>query len=259
MKVRVFDSDAEKYEKIRPDYPNELYEVIFTYSYLHENSFILEIGPGAGNATLPFLLAGCHVTAIEYGKNFSPVCRRKFRYYPKFSLINGRFENIHPGEKFFDLVFSATAFHWISESIGYPKVFSLLKKGGTFARFANHPFPAWNEPEMREELDKIYGEYYYKLYQNKRKFSGFVEDQARDCALAAQKYGFTDTSYVIFNRNRYLSAQEYIMLLGTYSDHMSMPQPMRSKFFNKIEKIINNHGGQIHIFDTIDLELARKP
>ncbi len=33
---------------------------------------------------------------------------------------------------------------------------------------------------------------------------------------------------------------------------------MRREFFSKIEEAINSYGGSITIFDTIDLELARK-
>lgn len=54
-----------------------------------------------------------------------------------------------------DLVYSATAFHWIPEEIGYSKVFSILKSGGVFARFANHPFKDKENPELSHEIDKL--------------------------------------------------------------------------------------------------------
>ena len=46
----------------------------------------------------------------------------------------------------YDLVYSASAFHWIPEEIGYPKVYGMLKPGGAFARFANHPNRDPNHP-----------------------------------------------------------------------------------------------------------------
>lgn len=36
--------------------------------------------------------------------------------------------------------YSATAFHWIPEEIGYPKVIQMLKPHGTLALFWNKPF-----------------------------------------------------------------------------------------------------------------------
>ena len=49
------------------------------------------------------------------------------------------------------------------------------------------------------------------------------------------------------------------MLLGTYSDHITIEESVRERFFDAIEETINRHGGSITIFDTIDLQLARKP
>ena len=48
------------------------------------------------------------------------------------------------------------------------------------------------------------------------------------------------------------------MLLGTYSDHIAIEETIRNEFFSKIEEAINRHGGEITIYDTIDLQLARK-
>lgn len=39
--------------------------------------------------------------------------------------------------KSFDLVISATAFHWISPEIGYPKAAQVLKDSGYIAIFSN--------------------------------------------------------------------------------------------------------------------------
>ncbi len=54
-------------------------------------------------------------------------------------------------------------------------------------------------------------------------------------------------------------AKEYIELLGTYSDHIAIEEKIRMEFFSKIQEAINKHGGSLTIYDTIDLQLARKP
>lgn len=56
-----------------------------------------------------------------------------------------------------------------------------------------------------------------------------------------------------------ISAKEYITLLGTYSDHIAIEESIRMEFFSKIEEVIDEHGGKITVYDTIDLQLARKP
>lgn len=262
MNFWTFDPDAEAaeaYKKARPGYPEELYGQIFLYAHICAGSRALEVGPGPGNATLPFLEAGCSVLAIEPGRHFSSLCNKRFENRPYFSIITGRFEEASLAREYFDLVFSATAFHWIPEKKAYTSAWSALKAGGAFARFANHPYAAGDNPELRETLDKIYGKHYRPFYPESKKISEFGKEQAREIAMIAEKYGFSDISFALYHRKRILSAREYIQLLCTYSDHMSLPKSTREKLFQDIKDAIAAYGGNICIFDTIDLELARKP
>lgn len=63
----------------------------------------------------------------------------------------------------------------------------------------------------------------------------------------------------MFLRIRTFLAKEYIELLGTYSDHIAIEENVRMEFFAKIEEAINQYGGSFTLYDTIDLQLARKP
>ena len=136
----------------------------------------------------------------------------------------------------------------------------MLKPGGTFARFANHPYQAKDNPLLFEEIQNAYAEYYYPYYNKQPgKLSEYTEEQAAERAAIADRYGFTDTQYVLFHRVRTLSAAEYRKLVSTYSDHITIEESIRERFFDAIEDAINRHGGSISIFDTIDLQMARKP
>lgn len=48
------------------------------------------------------------------------------------------------------------------------------------------------------------------------------------------------------------------MLLNTYSDHRSLSQELKKYFEQDLLKTIDRCGGQIRIYDTIDLYLAKK-
>ena len=256
----TFDTVASTYEKMRPGYVPQVYHTIFDYISMDENSNLLEIGSGGGQATAPMLTIGCKLTAVECGVQFSELLKEKFSEFPKFSVITDKFENTQLEENSFDLVFSASAFHWIPEEIGYKKVFNLLKSCGVFARFANHPYRDKVNAELAEEIDEIYDEYYYTFHNKKRMpLTEYTLDQARERALIAEKYGFSDIQYALFHRQRVFTAKEYVELLGTYSDHIAIEESIRTVFFSKIEEAIDKHGGTITIYDTIDLELARKP
>jgi SAM-dependent methyltransferase len=251
----TFNTEAEKYEKMRPGYVSELYEDIFMYIQINESSNVIEIGIGGGQATLPILKTGCKLTAVEYGDNLAELCRQKFKEFPEFSAVTAKFEDFVCDNNLCDLIYSATAFHWIPEEIGYKKVYEMLKSGGVFARFANHPYKDKGREEIHEALQKIYSVYIPDSHSPNE----YSEDDAKKCADIALKYGFVDISYKLYHRTRSFSAKEYIALLGTYSDHIAIEQDTRKKMFSEIEEAIDNLGGEITIYDTIDLQLARKP
>ena len=255
----TFDTVASKYEKMRPGYVPELYERLFTYAPIGPESNVVEVGSGAGQATAPVLQTGCKLTAVEYGEKFSELLREKFAAYPSFSVINGRFEETEFEPDSCNLVFSASAFHWIPEQVGYEKVYAMLKSGGAFARFANHPQPDKGRPKLVKAIQSLYDEYYYTYHKGKtRDLREFTEETAKEQAMIAEKYGFRDIQYATFQRERVFTAKEYTELLGTYSDHIAIGEAARNDFFSKIEQAITDFGGLITIYDFIDMQLARK-
>ncbi len=256
----TFDTAAENYDRYRPGYPEELYKTVFGYIPVDERSRALEIGIGTGQATAPMLRRGCAVTAVECGENLVQKCREKFGGCNGFEIISGRFEDAGLPEGVYDLVYSATAFHWIPEDVGYPKVYSLLRSGGAFARFAVRPCIAEDNAPLAESIESLYARYYYPFHKREPlKPEPFTEQQAAELAAVAGRYGFTDIRHELFRRVRTFTAGEYRALLCTYSDHIAMPDSVRLPFLDGIEEAVWQSGGMISIHDTIDLELARKP
>ena len=259
-KAWTFDTVAGAYDKFRPGYPDELFRAIFAYRPIDAASRVVEVGIGAGQATPPFLKTGCALTAVEYGEQLAQLCREKFAAYPAFSAIAGKFEDTRFPDDAFDLVYSATAFHWVPEELGYPQVFRMLKSGGAFARFRNHPYPGRDDPALSEAVQRAYAEYYYPYYgKAPRTPREYTVAEAEELAKVAEKYGFIDIRCAVFSRTRTFTAGEYRGLIGTYSDHITIGEPVREKFFSAVEEAIERHGGSITIHDTIDLQLARKP
>ena len=255
----TFDTVADAYDKMRPGYVDALYEMLFEYLPVGEDSRVAEVGSGAGQATAPLLRRGCALTAVEYGPQFAGLLKEKFKQYPKFTVITGRFEDTAFDDNAFDLVYSASAFHWVPEKIGYEKVFAMLKPGGAFARFANHPYRAWGNPKLGERIDDLYAAFYNPFHNRQRTvIQEYSEEEAARLAALPEKYGFRDIRCALFYRERVFSSREYVALLGTYSDHIVLEEQLRNEFFAKIEEAIEAHGGSITVRDTIDLQLARK-
>lgn len=69
---------------------------------------------------------------------------------------------------------------------------------------------------------------------------------------------------ILLSRKKLIKSMDYIITNSitesrNYSDHIAIEETIRTEFFTKMKEAINRHGGEITIYDTIDLELARKP
>ncbi|MBQ7720165.1 MAG: methyltransferase domain-containing protein [Clostridia bacterium] len=251
---QTFNEDEINYDRYRPDYPDELISSVAEYSGIHDGSRLLEIGFGTGQATSPFLRLGCDVTGIELGDRLCAFAAEKFRDHPGFHPVNADFMTLDISENSFDMIYSATAFHWLPAPDSYIKVYRTLKPGGTAALFWNHPFVSRDGDPSNEAVRRVYALW--------RPGSGPKEFSESDCGKvrdALDRNGFADVTVRLFRRLRKLSADEYVGLMGTYSDHRSLAPDTRAAFERDIRRAIEEAGGTINIYDTMDLYLARKP
>ena len=250
----TFNEDVENYDKWRPTYCKELFNDIIQYSELNQNKKAIEIGIGTGQATMPFLMTRCDVTAIELGSDLAEYSKEKFKKYKNFSVHNTSFEDFQCNDNSFDILYSATAFQWIPEDIGYPKALNILKNGGTLALFWNKPFVKREDDLLHLKIQSIYEKY---SPSNDK----FIEnDTARynKITKTIQSYGFRDVQVKLYHQTRTFNSSSYISLLDTYSDHRSMEDSTKQLLYNEIENAILENGNALNVYDTIDLYLARK-
>lgn len=250
---KVFDSIPEEFDKWRPRYCDELFADVIEYSKLDSGKTALEIGPGTGQATEPLLKTGCSYLAIELGENFTEFTKNKFSSFNNFQIINADFETYDFGSEQFDLVFSAAAFQWIPEKIGYPKAYDILKGNGTFAMFMMQPDiqpgGGYTDEPLYPKIQEVYAEY----FRPETKYTCSLDYDARE------KYGFTNLECRYYHKTREYNADDYVSLIGTHSEHLTLQEPYKSKFFEGIRNVIINSGNKITLYDKITLYLARKP
>jgi len=178
--------------------------------------------------------------------------KNKFSTYENFSIQNTSFEDYKDTPNSIDLIYSGTAFHWIPEEIGYPKIFNMLRSGGTLALFWNRPSGEANR--AHKELQSIYKKYMptENLVKDRQEKYNLIKDTIR-------KYGFVDLQFKLMHQTRCFNAEEYVALLDTYSDHRMLSSEIKESFYDEIKAAINRFGGEFKIDDTIDLYLATKP
>lgn len=264
MDLRLtFNSDPDSYDRLRPTYSNELFKDLIDFSRLDNKMEALEIGIGTGQATTPILETGCNVTAIEIGDQLAKFAREKFSNYSNLNVINQDFEKVNLEENTYDLIYSASAFHWIPLEAGLTKVLKLLKSGGVFAWFSIQPLPAKEHRHINDEIQKVYCKYSEYFGDNKAKKD--LERMNRDIGKKLtsriddlKNYSFTDIYDETYYGSRTFKAEDYAKLISTYSDHKSIPSKTRTIFLEEIVETINKCGGEFTLSDTIILCMGRK-
>lgn len=250
---KVFDSIPEQFDEWRPRYCDELFADLIEYAKLDSDKTVLEVGPGTGQATEPILKTGCSYLAIELGENFTGFMKSRFGSYKNFQIINADFEEYTFGSNRFDLVYSAAAFQWIPEKIGYSKAFDILKSNGTFAMFMMRPDIQPGGGYTDEPLYNKIQEVYAKFFRPETEYKCKLDYDSRD------KYGFVNLDRREYLKTREYNADEYVSLIGTHADHITLQEPNRTKFYEGIREVIFNSGNKITLYDKITIYLAKKP
>ena len=257
MDLRMrFDEDTTNYDRWRPRYCPQLFADLARYASLDTHSHAVEIGVGTGQATEPILATGCRVTAIELGGKLASYVAAKYRDQPLFEVRNVAFEAFECPQDSIDLVYSATAFHWIPDEIGYPAVFRMLRPGGTVALFWNRPGPS-KVQELHAKVQELYAKYAEGFTRASEPEEDDVRYRRIQSTLA--RFGFIGTECHVYQAERAFRAEEYLALLNTYSDHRSRPPEQKAAFEAELRDLILEYGDCIRIHDTMDLHLARKP
>lgn len=128
----LFDGVAELYDATRQGYPAEIVDSIFTTAAIGPGTAaVLEIGCGTGQLTRELAGRALSLTAIDIGAAMVETARRNVAD-PMARFQTSSFEDFAESGPF-DLIVSATAFHWVDPSIGLAKAARLLRPGGWLA------------------------------------------------------------------------------------------------------------------------------
>ncbi len=237
---KSFNLVATEYDLYRPAYPDELIKALIAMTGIHEDSRILEVGAGTGKATYLLAQRGYSVTCIEPGTNMASVACQNLEgfHHVRFEITD--FENFEAPSREFDLVFSAQAFHWIPKEVSFSKASRLLRERGHLALFWNmYPKP---EGGIYLDLERIYQQYTPEL----KSIPNTAEAIIRQREIEISESGhFRNISVQRFPWSLVYDTRQYVGLLGTYSDHLRLPEEIRNALFEGVARAIDRHGGVI--------------
>jgi len=162
---KSFNKGAEVYDRTRPSYSDFVINWILDRAEVSLNDTLLEIGPGTGQATIPFARKGHKVHCVELGDELANILREKCSDY-SVEVDVSPFEEWIPKKGFrTPLIYSATAFHWIDKNIKYKKCFDLLSKDGNLVLMWNNPIDPCIK-EIEESYEVLFSYHPDKNFQN---------------------------------------------------------------------------------------------
>ncbi len=231
----TFDTAAGLYQQARPEYPEKLYDTLVEAARIKAGDRLLEVGCATGKATIPLARRGFRITCIEIGPHLVAEARHNLADFPGVEIIESAFETWHPpvGDHF-DLVFAATAWHWIDPATRYQRAWQRLRPGGHLAFWsATHVVPDGGDPFFLEIQD-VYEEI----------GEGIPEDaiclRPRDLAddrVEIERSGlFGDVVVRHFDWEIGYNAEEYLALLDTFSGHIAMQASKRTRLYTEIRR-----------------------
>lgn len=229
---RTFGQVVDLYEEVRPSYPEALYDDLVAAAHLAPGDRLLEVGCATGKATRPLARHGYGITCVELSPQLAVAARRNLAGYD-VTVIDGILEEFVTDERF-ALVFAATAWHWVDPAVGYRRAWQALRPGGYLAIWGqNLVFPDGGDPffvEIQDVYDEI-GEGLRDGGQRPR------PGELADDRFTIERSGLFAVELVRqYDWGQTYTADEYIGLLSTFSNHILMADWQRDRLFGEIRR-----------------------
>ena len=234
----TFDSVASLYDEARPGYPQALYGDLIQLAGLTPSHRLLEIGAGTGHATLPLAQRGFRIDCIELGEQMAAVARARLAAFPAVSITVADFDRWSTSARY-DLVFAASAYHWLNPVTRVRKIAALLAPAGHIAVFRNHHVDTAATAPFNAAVQRIYTSILgpHRSSNPLPRAGQITPTEAAEWA-ASGLFAAADTC--IYRWRQQLSAAEYIRQLATHSDHRMLAERDRNLLFDSLRKLIDD-------------------
>jgi len=234
MPVRAlsFGAIAEAYERFRPSYPEELYDLVATYAGAPIRT-ALEIGAGTGKATRLFAAHGVKVTATE--PDVAMLVELRNAVPANVSTVQAAFEDLESGGTY-GLVYAAAVLHWTRPEGRWPRMAALLEPRGVFASFGGAIRLA--DPAVKEAV---------RLARRPFLESDGIPSPDGTAPEAEMQWPgtelqqselFCDVQQHVVERRLTVSAHDFVGYLSTVSAYLELPQPVRQKAYDAIAGVL---------------------
>jgi SAM-dependent methyltransferase len=230
-----FGSDAARYDRARPDYPDAMVQAVLAAS---PGRFVLDVGTGTGIAARRFLAAGCQVFGVDPDDRMAAVARAA-----GIDVEVATFEAWQPAGKRFDVVVAGQAWHWIDPVAGAAKAGEVLRRGGRLAVF-------WNAFDPPAELARAFADVYERVDSGmpfnpwaKPSLDGYEQMAGRAADGMREADGFDEPERWRFDWARPYTKAEWLDQVPTTGGHSGVPAPALDALLDGIGAAVDAHGG----------------
>jgi SAM-dependent methyltransferase len=244
-RAESFGSIADQYDDARPPYPDELIHELASLGG-HD---VLDIGCGTGKATVLLAAQGLNVLGVEVDAGMAAVARAH-----GLDIEVGSFESWDDAGRRFDVITCAQAWHWVEPESGARKAFALLRPGGTLALFWN---VHWVDKPVRDRFDPIYAACAPQIVQSAAARSRPDRGSVYTPSLLAG--GFADVRTRNIPWETSYTRDEWLALLGTYSDHHLLPDDQLTPLLEQIGAVVDDLGGSLPVHYETHVVYAHRP
>jgi SAM-dependent methyltransferase len=245
-----FGTDAERYDRTRPSYPDALVERIVAAIPGRD---VLDVGIGTGIAARQFQAAGCRVLGVDPDARMADLARRR-----GIEAEVATFEAWDPIGRVFHAVIAGQAWHWVDPVAGAAKAAEVLRPGGRLGVF-------WNAFDPPPDLSEAFAGVYRRV-QPGLPFTPWARPAldsyrimgARAADGIRQAGAFGDPEQWQFDWNWTYTRDEWLEVVPTAGGHSQLPPAALRELLAGIGAAIDAAGGSFTMhYATLTVIAAR--
>lgn len=167
-----FSGRSADYTKGRPNYSEDLIQMLSKDLHFGKGSCIADIGSGTGKLSRQLLDLGCTVCCVEPNDDMRRIAEKELGQYEHFVFVKGSSENTRLQPASVDHITAAQAFHWFDAERFKAECRRILKPGGNVILI-------WNTRDPRSPFNLESYEIYKKYCPDFKGYHGGMRDDDR--------------------------------------------------------------------------------
>jgi SAM-dependent methyltransferase len=251
---RLFDQQAEAYDRFRPTYPDPVIDELL--GPVPAGLDVLDVGCGTGIASRQIAQRGAKVLGVELAPRMAEIARGR-----GVDVEIAAFEGWDAAGRTFDRVTSAQAWHWLDLPVATAKAASVLRPGGRLCLI-------WNAGCQPDDLADALEEVYASVVPSggHRVFRGYAASRSADvktglgsemdAVSAVPDFGAPTEKW--FPWTRAYQRDEWLDQLLSRSDHIALKPEVLDRLLEGIGAAIDDYGGSFVMnFETVLITATR--